>query len=97
MVTIKITKLSDNTIRIERISGNATPAVQDYAAQFYATGDEGLNLITINTSKRPFTAISLAYDEIEINGTVPASVEEAVISLNEFIGNFNTGLELDTF
>ena len=47
--------------------------------------------MTISRFQKPFTAISVAPSELEINGEVPASAEEAAMLLNEFIGNFSPG------
>jgi hypothetical protein len=93
MAKVKITKLSGKTIRIERASHipGRDPIIQDFAAQFHATGNENLNTVTVNTDKTPFCSITAAPSEFEINGEVPASVEEATALLNGFIGNFENG------
>jgi methyl-accepting chemotaxis protein len=90
MIKVKITKLSDTSLRIERpshIPGRA-PLIQYFPARFGATSEE-TDEITVNTDKMPFTSITVLFNEIEINGTVPASVEDAITQLNSFIGNFN--------
>jgi hypothetical protein len=88
---IKITALSEMTIRIERIFDNGTSTVQYHPTLFYAIGEENLNRITISTDSKPFTAISVSPEEIEINGARVATVEEAVKRLNAFIGIIKSG------
>jgi hypothetical protein len=89
MIKAKITKLDDVSIRIEQRFDNGTSSNKCHAAQFCATGNESLNTVTVSTDKTSFCSITAAPAELEINGHVPASVEEAVTLLNAFIGNFN--------
>jgi hypothetical protein len=96
MIKVKIKKLSDTSIRMERpshVPGRA-PVIQHFPAQFKAIDEnEASNTVTVKTDKSPFTTITVLFDEIEITDgttvTVPASVEEAVTLLNAFIGNFS--------
>jgi hypothetical protein len=88
---IKITKLSEETIRIERIADDGTSDIREYPANFRAYGEEKENLVSVKEREGPFTAFSVHYSELEINGEIPPSREEAVIALNDFIGNFKFG------
>ena len=87
----KITKLTGKSVRVERIRDDGETTSRVYDADFYATGDERTNVVSLHRLEKPFTTVSLAPSDLEINGEVPASVEEAVTALNEFVGNFRGG------
>jgi hypothetical protein len=93
MIKVKITRLSDTSIRIERFENGIPVRKKTCPAQFYATENENSDTLTIKTDKENGFFIITAPQQLEItNGstvTVPASVEEAVTLLNAFIGNFS--------
>ncbi|MDR1336034.1 MAG: hypothetical protein LBK22_04305, partial [Tannerella sp.] len=91
MIKAKITELPGKSVRIERIFDNGVPSNRCHPAHFHATEGDAGRVTVDRTDKGPFTAFTLLPEEMEINGAVPASVEEAVTSLNAFIGNFKAG------
>jgi hypothetical protein len=88
---VKITKLSETSIRIEQLLENGTSITKVHESDFYASWSDSSGLVTITKPLKPFIGISIHYSELEINGETPASAEQAVVSLNDFIGNFNHG------
>jgi hypothetical protein len=93
MIKVKITKLSDTSIRIERFENGIRVYKKACPAQFYATENENSGTLTIKKNRESGFFIIVAPQEIEINNgntiNFPNSVEKAVISLNSFIGNFS--------
>jgi hypothetical protein len=89
MIKVKITKLSDTSIRIERFENGIRVRRKTCPAQFYATENENSDTLTIKTDRESGFFIIAAPQQLEINGAIPASVEEAVTLLNAFIGNFS--------
>jgi hypothetical protein len=89
MVKLKITQLSNKSIALEFPSSTqgSDPVIQYFPAQLYADASGKPGEVTIYKDEMPYVAF--AFNEIEVNEHVPASVGEAVILLNEFIGNFN--------
>jgi hypothetical protein len=87
---IKVTKLSDRTIQVERLFDNGMHTLNEYPAQFRATGAEREDLVTLKEIDGTI-AFSANYSDFEINGEVYASRQEAVIALNDFVGNFSSG------
>ncbi|MDR2085763.1 MAG: hypothetical protein LBP72_01155, partial [Dysgonamonadaceae bacterium] len=85
---VKVTQLDEKNINIERIFNDGRIVSNDYPAQFYSVSDRGN--VVIMTDHRPFSSVVVAPADLEINGEpAPASVQEAVMLLNSFIGNFN--------
>jgi hypothetical protein len=91
MIKVKITELPGKSVRIERIFDNGEPSIHGYPAEFKAGSNNIENIVTVSRTGSPFTAITVKPEEMEINGEVPATAEEAVTSLNAFIGNFKAG------
>jgi hypothetical protein len=89
MIKIKITELSGGSVRIERYDLGA-PSIHCYSAEFKADSNNIEDTVTVSRKVSPFTAFTVKPEEIEINGIVPATAEEAAARLNTFIGNFNT-------
>jgi hypothetical protein len=92
MIKVKINKIADQSISIEEITASGT-VTGTFAADFRAKTDEpGLITIDEKTNKKQRTPIVVRFGEIEVNGKSDFnSIEETVVALNEFIGNFNNG------
>ena len=87
MKKLAISQISDKTIRIEDFV-NKTKNV--YAAEFIAQGNELKGTVKICDTTESTVYLAL-YTEIEVNGSSPANVQDAVNKLNSFIGNFSSG------
>lgn len=85
---IKIDQINQSTIRIEDdkkfLKGQVLPA------NFHAIGNNLTKTVTVSPLERGLNiSVFALYNEYEINGKIPSSVEECVVLLNAFIGNFH--------
>jgi hypothetical protein len=91
MDTVNIIKLSEKTIQIEWYKDGVLKSKNNYPPLLYAVANEEASRIYIRSYKIPFVNISVTPENLGINGEIQTNVQEAVILLNEFIGNFKSG------
>ena len=89
MVTVKITKISDNLVNIQDFNKGVFTG-RDYFALFFAFEGTG-GLVNFQGDRIGYPTFSRHFSNYEVNGETFNSAQELLLALSAFVGNFRKG------